>query len=614
MNDDLNSSENVVEEKNQQESQESSTNWDEESLAKLLGYDDSENKDNTVSKTEIETIDKEEPTSKNEQEESDGDVSDSNNNVVHTHELFDDPHDGKTQPTFATNPFAKFGAVGSILLVVFGTGATFLNTIISGKPRTAPLISDNKPEKPKVLFEENTKPIENENGKLKAELALSTQREKIKSVSSESENTKTPIPKTDSQAPQKLNEANVNTTNRKSTASVKRPPVVSRTPVYRTIPRRTVQNNYPARSYNSNNKVLPPALPKATINPNPPLTTSPLRRISPPSPPPTTEKPSEIDPKQQWLAVNQLGSYGTAQITPFTEEKNEQKSQEEVKPAVDKKPVLPKTIPSVTPLMVSQTYENTTYPEPLHKEEAKILNAECFNNEICPQPKQIVEQLNLGSTLAGRIITPLIWDKSLTEDATPKQQNFNKAENFIIQTTEPLKDKNGFITIPKNTQIVTNIKNIQESGLVQLQAQQIIINGKQYILPKQAISIRGNKGNPLIASKRGSKGKDIAARDAETFVVGSLAKVGKVLNQPKEEQFSTSSGFGGNSSFSSIRRSNYNILGAVLEGGFEPLTEQLKERNKEKISELKQRKKFWYVPANTQVQIFINQSFNLGEP
>ncbi len=648
MNDNLNSSENVVKENNQQESQESSTNWDEESLAKLLGYDDSENKDNTVSKTEIETIDEEEPTSNNEQEVNDTDANDSNNNVVDTHELFDDPHNGKTQPTFATNPFAKFGAVGFILLIVFGTGATFLNTIISGKPRTTPLISDKKAEKPRVLFEENTKPIENENGKLKAELALSTQREKIKSVSSESENTKTPIPKTNSQTPQKLNEANINT-NRKSTASVERPPVVSRTPVYRTIPRRTVQNNYPARSYNSNNKALPTAPPKATIKPNPPLITSPVRRIPPPPPPAILEKASEIDPTQQWLAVNQLGSYGTAQITSVTEDKNEQISQKEVKPTVDEKPVLPTTIPSATPLMVGEgrrqmaegrrrnkgkgicysSISCNVYPEPLYTEEARILNERrnisigqvdssefsCINKSSsypsasCPLPPAF----RIGSTVAGRITTPLMWDKSLTEDTTHKQQNFNKPENFIIQTTEPLKDKNGFITIPKNTQIVTTIKNIQESGLVQLQAQQIIINGKQYILPKQAISIRGNKGNPLIASKRGSKGKGIATRDAETFVVGSLAKVGKVLNQPKSEQFSTSSGFGGNSSFSSIRRSNSNILGAVLEGGFEPLTEQIVERNKRKISEIKQQQKVWYVPVNTQVQIFVNQSFQFSE-
>ena len=612
MNDNLNSSENVVEENNQQESQESSTNWDEESLAKLLGYDDSENKDNTVSKTEIETIDEEEPTSNNSQVVNDTEVGDSNNNVVDTHELFDDPHDGKTQPTFATNPFAKFGAVGLILLVVFGTGATFLNSIISGKPRTAPLISDNKPEKPKVIFEENTKPIENENGKLKAELALSTQREKIKSVSSESENTKTPIPKNDSQAPQKLNEDNIKTP-QKNIASEPRPPVISRPPVYRTIPRRTVQNNYPARSHKIAPSSLPPT-PRTTVKePLPSPIPSPVKRISPPPPPATPEKPAEIDPKQQWLAVNQLGSYGTAQITPFTEEKNEQKSQEEVKPAVDEKPILPTTIPSATPLMVSQTYENTTYPEPLYREEAKILNTECFYNESCPFPKQIVKQLKIGSTVAGRLTTPLMWDKGSNNNTNSKQSNFNHQENFIIQTTEPLKDRNGLITLPKNTQIVATINSIPSSGLVQLQAQQIIINGKQYILPRQVINIRGNNGKPLIASQRGAKSKDIAARDAETFVVGSLAKVGKVLNQPKEEQFSTSSGLGGNSSFSSRRRSDSNILGAVLEGGFEPLTEQIVERNKRKISEIKQQKKVWYIPANTRVQIFVNQSFQFSD-
>ncbi|MGB3642696.1 MAG: TrbI/VirB10 family protein [Rivularia sp. (in: cyanobacteria)] len=510
----------------------------------------------------------------------------------------------------ATNPFAKFGAVGFILLVVFGTGATFLNTIISGKPRTAPIVADNKTEKPRVLFKENTKPIENENGKLKAELALSTQREKIKSVSSESENTKMPIPKTDSQTPQKLNEDNIKTP-QKNIALEQRPPFVSRAPVYRTISRPPIrQNYYPAPRYNRTDRVLPPASPKATINPNPPLINSPIRRISPP---PNRDLPSEIDPTQQWLAVNQLGSYGTAQITPFNEEKNKQKSQEEVKPAVHEEPVLPKTIPSATALVVSQKAENTTYPKPLYREEARILNASCLSWESCHIPKQTVKQLKIGSTIAGKLTTPLIWDKHLTSNTNPKQSNFNQQENFIIQTTEPLKDKNGSIIIPKNTQIVVIIQNIQESGLVQLQAAQIVIDGKQYILPQQAISIRGNSGKPLVASKRGNKGDDVATQDAETFIVGSLAKVGKVLNQPKSEQFSTNNGFGGNSSFSSIKRSNSNILGAVLEGGFEPLTEQMKERNERKISEMKQRKKVWYVPANTHVHIFVNQSFTLRE-
>jgi hypothetical protein len=51
-------------------------------------------------------------------------------------------------------------------------------------------------------------------------------------------------------------------------------------------------------------------------------------------------------------------------------------------------------------------------------------------------------------------------------------------------------------------------------------------------------------------------------------------------------------------------------LGAVLEGGFEPLTEQILERNKRALSEIQQREEVWYVRAATDVQVFVNQSFH----
>ena len=106
-----------------------------------------------------------------------------------------------------------------------------------------------------------------------------------------------------------------------------------------------------------------------------------------------------------------------------------------------------------------------------------------------------------------------------------------------------------------------------------------------------------------------SRKGEIARRDAQTFAVGSLAKVGKVLNQPKEQQISTSSGFGGTSSFSSVRRNRENIFGAVLEGGFEPLTQQILKRNQQALQELRKQEDVWYVKAGTNVQVFVNQSF-----
>jgi hypothetical protein len=604
--------ENVIKEENQ----ESETSWNEESLAKLLGYDDSDNQNHQVEETDIESISYIDEPINSTKEEKNTEVIDANNNVVDTQELFDSPHSGKTQPTFATNPFAKFGAVGLILLVVFGTGATFLNTIISGKPRTAPKLTASKSEKPKVLFREDTKPAEVENGKLKASLALSTQAEKIKSQE-ESKNTKTPIPQSNSQIKPELNDRKVNTTQPKKATVVNRPPMNS------SMPRRVRQNSYPTpRNYYPSPRVSIPQSIQTATKPNPLPAPSPVKTISSP----TIVKPPEIDPTEQWLAVNQLGSYGTAEIAI----NNEQQTIEGIKPALHEEPV-PTTIPRAVPLMVQdQRKEITIYPEPLYAEEARILETDgsmltrrrydsyrdCTKykeNLYCPEPLQGIRQLKIGQTMTGKLITPLTWDNNSVENANTKQPTLDQEENFIVQITEPLKDKKGFINLPKDTQIITKVKNVAESGLVQLQATQIIINGKQYILPPQAISIRGNSGLPLMASKRGSKNQNIAARDAETFVVGSLAKVGKVLNQPKSEQFSTSSSFGGNNSFSSIRRSNSNILGAVLEGGFEPLTERVKERNKRKLSEIERRKKVWYVPANTDIQIFVNQSFTFSE-
>ncbi|MEO1561008.1 MAG: conjugal transfer protein TrbI, partial [Cyanobacteria bacterium J06632_19] len=62
-------------------------------------------------------------------------------------------------------------------------------------------------------------------------------------------------------------------------------------------------------------------------------------------------------------------------------------------------------------------------------------------------------------------------------------------------------------------------------------------------------------------------------------------------------------------SFSSVRRNRENIFGAVLEGGFEPLTQQILKRNQQALQELQKRGDVWYVKAGTEVQVFVNQSF-----
>ncbi|MEO1764568.1 MAG: TrbI/VirB10 family protein, partial [Cyanobacteria bacterium J06629_18] len=424
---------------------------------------------------------------------------------------------------------------------------------------------------------------ERETGKLKAELALSTQAEKIKSV----ERAKSPKTAVSKPKPK------VNPTNKPFiTSKVQVTPTrESSTPVRNQIasrPSRPTRVPYIPRPkpqplsvrYSPPRRV--PSIPKFQPSAN---------RISKPTLPKLEEK---TDPMEEWTKISRLGSYGSSVITANSEE---QTSESTIDNTVLE---LPKQImPSATLVKAVHTTQvsNNNELEPLYSEEAAIIE---YQNNY---------QLTVGTSVNGKLLTPLIWSKRHNNNSNQKSTNNSKSEKFIIKLEQPLNTPEGLPVLPKGSRIVAQINNINEGGFVSLQATQVLINEQEYILPPSAIAIRGNKGKPLIASRLNSKKGEIARRDAQTFAVGSLAKVGKVLNQPKEQQISTSSGFGGTSSFSSVRRNRENIFGAVLEGGFEPLTEQILKRNQESLQKIRQREDVWYVKAGTNVQVFVNQSF-----
>jgi Bacterial conjugation TrbI-like protein len=536
-------------------SDELNKNWDEESFAKLLGLNDEKNSDKKTQLIE------------SEEEVVQGEINNQDTNPIATHELFDDPQLGKTQPTFYGNPFAKFGAVGLVMLVVFGGAATVLNSIMSGKARIAPTIANREESKPKVEIADNSQATET--GKLKAELALSTQAEKIKSVE-HFQRPKTQIVRRNTQ-PQ----------NKKFSPTIAPREIPRNRVTY--VPRQISQRI----SYNPPRVAYTPRL-QPVVN-----------KLNPPSLPKPLPKQEEVNPIEQWREISSLGSYGNVQIA--SNSKSDSLPNNTLKSAVDEQqtPTIPRaTLVSFTssPNQIVTT-NNDLALEPLHDEEALIIG----NQEI--------QQLTVGSSSSGKLVTPLIWAKNQPNNAAINSAKQRQQDKFIIQLSKSLTTKEGLIILPKGSQIIVQVKDIQKSGFIELEAIQAVIDGKEYVLPANTIAIRGKSGQPLIASKWGDKGGEIASRDAETFAVGSLAKVGKVLNQPKEEQTSSNSSFGGTSSFSSIRRNRSNILGAVLEGGFEPLTQQILQRNQQALQEIQQRENVWYVKAGTDVQVFVNQTF-----
>jgi Bacterial conjugation TrbI-like protein len=535
-----------------QEQKTENHDWDEASFAKLLGLNDEKQPDNQTGFVESEDLLEEE-------------INNQDTSPVATHELFDDPQLGKTQTTFYGNPFAKFGAVGLVMLVVFGAAATVLNSIMSGKPKIAPTITNQEVDKPKLEIADNSQATET--GKLKAELALSTQADKIKSVER-------------SQSPKsQIVRRNTQTRNERSK------PVSSQI-IPREVPRNKVA--YIPRSIPQRVSYKPSTIPYT------PKIQPVTNQVNPAS---LSKQEEAVNPMEQWREISSLGSYGNVKIASNSESLpnnttnttlNEQQTP---------------TIPHATLVSVTSNSNqivptsNDSEIEPLHDEEALIIG----NLET--------QQLTVGSSSYGKLVTPLIWAKNQQSGAAVNSVKQTQKDKFIIQLSKPLTTEKGLLILPKGSQIIVQVKDIQKSGFIELEATEAVIDGNEYALPEGAISIRGNSGQPLIASTWGNKGEEIAARDAETFAVGSLAKVGKVLNQPKEEQISTNSGFGGISSFSSIRRNRSNILGAVLEGGFEPLTQQILQRNQQALQEIQQREDVWYVKAGTEVQVFVNKTF-----
>jgi Bacterial conjugation TrbI-like protein len=555
------------------ENNEHGTNWDEASLAQLLGFNEKTQLQNHTGHNE----------QYNQQEAIESEIP--NHNAIEIQELFDNPQQGKTQPTFYGNPFAKFGAVGVVMLVVFGAGATVLNTIMSGKVKTAPTIANQGLSKPKVEIADNTNSQETETGKLKAELALSSQAEKIKSVE-RSQNPKTPVLQRKIEPRKPRNDLNIRRVPR-SEALAPRASISQRSiPVYR--PPRPILQNYVASVPR-----FQPVANRVTVNSSP--------------------KQQPTDPMEEWSKINRIGSYGSSEIASASSVSkdsslaNDNRINTAIDTTANSNPspvILRATLVSTAPLPTFET-PNSPNPQelqPLYAEEAAIINGqETIGDKKEPQ------QLMVGAFSDGKLVTPLIWGKRSANNTDSKPGSAPE-EKFIVELVSQAATSDGF-AIPKGSYIVATVVDVTKSGFVQLEATQAIIDGKEYVLPRGAISIRGKSGQPLMASKWGDKGGEIAARDAETFVVGSLAKVGKVLNQPKEEQISNSSGFGGTSSYSFTRRGRSNILGAVLEGGFEPLTGQMLQRNSRALSEIQQREDVWYIREGTDVQVFVNQSF-----
>ena len=93
--------------------------------------------------------------------------------------------------------------------------------------------------------------------------------------------------------------------------------------------------------------------------------------------------------------------------------------------------------------------------------------------------------------------------------------------------------------------------------------------------------------------------------DAGQFVLGGLGKAAELVNRSDSQVV-----YNGNTVITS-GNDNKNLGAGVLEGGFNSLGPQIAQRNQQAIAQMSQQNGVWFLPAGTNVEIYVNQPTEL---
>lgn len=282
-----------------------------------------------------------------------------------------------------------------------------------------------------------------------------------------------------------------------------------------------------------------------------------------------TEPASPEDNYDRYLALTQLGSYGRLS--------SEESPKETVTP----------TQPSTVTAYQTTADQKSEVAVPETSEEAPILDE---------QPQRAV----LTSTkVAGVLTTPVVVNDKKEEKSD---------DRFTIELAQPLKTEDGTIAIPARSQLIAQLNSVSESGLVKLQVISAIVEqdgqSAEIQIPAGALQIRGKAGQPLIAKHYGDKGKAIASMDAGLFVLGALNKASEQFTRPQSSSIVSSNG----SVISSTQNSKPNVLAGILQGGSQELLNTITQRNRQAMQEIAQQPEIRFLPAGSEVEIFVNRS------
>ncbi len=391
-------------------------------------------------------------------------------------------------------------------------------------------------------------------------------------------------------------------------------------------------------------KQAPPPPPRTIYASPPPPQPTPSREapktIVPAVPPQPQPKPSvtptpPVDPNERWLALASLGQVrgaspadaATKEATqPFTSS-NQQRSPATTPPSLtpttttENNQTIPQTptpativeqankaIPTVQ-IGAQNGYSSVSYAASdksngMTDGEIGILNQRPIERrqEESYSDNSSIKEVAIGTSTPAKVTVPMVWDGSGQSPTDGR---------FAVTLTEDMLASDGTVALPSGTVLITQVQSVNQANrLVTMSCVALVYQDstgsiRQEQVPAGNLLIRGAGNQPLIARGLFDNGGDIARQDLLVGLVSSLARVGEIINQPKQETIIQHNG-----TFSSISSSevspNKSVYAAALEGFFKPLGQRLWEREERALLELEKRPNVAIVAEGTEVSVFVN--------
>jgi hypothetical protein len=189
-------------------------------------------------------------------------------------------------------------------------------------------------------------------------------------------------------------------------------------------------------------------------------------------------------------------------------------------------------------------------------------------------------------------------------------KNQSEAASLAISLDEPIELDKGY-RLPKGT-VINFAVSIRDNGSVSATSKNADIGGVEIQLPEGAISLASDNNGLLMAKEISTGDGDLARADTNSVIWGAAAGAGRAILQSGSTT-QTNNGLLGTTT-TQTNSGSPNILGGVLQGGFDPLAANGQRRAQQTADRIEQRSKLHTIDVNTNVKLFVNASVQVQIP